>query len=184
MSAPLIRTQVAVPRNDGSVPGRRPGQPIGAGAAPIAPSQPGALGPQHGIWVKLPGVNFPPAGATPVDEIGDANIAAGGNANLLSVVVPDGQRFRLAGIGFGADDESALAFLSWTILAPDPYPGYIAKVAAVGSIRNLTEMFFLIGSSVTVTINGQSSAAAATTYRYICRVRGWFYSETLGEGAS
>ena len=179
MAAPLIRPQRAVPRNVGNVPGRMAGMPLDAGPVPLAPSQPGALGPQYGVWVKLPGANFPPAGATPVDEIGDASIAAGGNANMLSVVVPDGQRFRMAGIGFGADDETALAFLSWTLLAPDPFPGYIAKVSGVGSIRNLTEIFFLIGSSVTVTINGQASATAAVTYRYICRVRGWFYSEEV-----
>ena len=177
MAPPLIRPQRAVPRNTGSFPGRTAGWD--PGPAGIAPSQPGALGPQYGQWIKLPGANFPPAGATAVDEIGDGNIAAGGNANLLSVVVPDGQRFRMAGIGFGADDETALAFLSWTILCPDPYPGYIAKVAGIGSIRNLTDIFFLIGSSVTVTVNGQNATTAATTYRFICRVRGWLYSEEV-----
>lgn len=180
MADSLIRPQRSATRFDGNVPGRIPGVPFAPNAADIAPSQPGALGPQYGTWVKLPGSTFAPAGATPVDEIGDANITAGGIANLLSVTVPDGQRFRMAGIGFGADDETALAFLSWTILAPDPYPGYINKASSVGSIRNLTEIYFLIGSSVTVTIQGAAASTAATAYRYICRVRGWFYSEDMG----
>lgn len=178
----LIRPQVGVPRNIGAVPGRPAGSPLHVGDAPLAPSQPGAQGPQVGTWVRLPGSSFTPAGATPVDEIGDANIAAGGTGTFLSVSVPDGQRFRLAGIGFGADDESALAFLSWTIYTPDPQPGYIDKVAVIGSLRQLAEIFLLLGSSVTMTLKGSSSASAATSYRFIARVRGWFYSEASGEG--
>jgi hypothetical protein len=141
------------------------------------PSQPGALGPEQGMLVALPAANFPPAGAYPVDEMGDANIAPGGSATLLSVVIPDARRFRMVGIGFGADDETALQFLSWSINAPDPQPGYINKSSAVGSLRNLTEIFFIIGSSVTVSIVGRSASTAASTYRFIARVRGWLSEE-------
>lgn len=173
----LIRPQVPLPAGRASLSNQPVRVPLDLGPAPIDPSQPGALGAQQGVWVRLPGANFPPAGATPVDELGDANIAAGGTGLFVTITVPDGQRFRMAGIGFGADDETALAFLSWTINAPDPTVGYINKAAAIGSIRNVTPIIFLVGSSVVVTVTGAAALTAVVTYRYICRVQGWFYSE-------
>jgi hypothetical protein len=144
-------------------------------------SQPGALGPEQGVWVRLPGADFPPAGATAVDEVGDANIAPGVSATLVTVQIPDTQRLRIAGIGFGADDETALGFLTWSLrLNGDTQPGYTGKPAAIGSIRQLADVFFLAGSSATMTIVAASAASAVVTYRFICRVRGWFYTETLG----
>ncbi|MGH7187451.1 MAG: hypothetical protein ACREIB_14380 [Pseudomonadota bacterium] len=144
----------------------------------IQPSQPGALGPEQGIYVKLPGADFPPAGARAVDEIGDANIAPGASATLVTVRVPDSYRFRMLGIGFGADDEVALRFLTWAIRADaDTIPGYVSVASAVGSIRQLAEIFVVLGSSVTVTVVATSAATAALTYRFICRVRGYFWSE-------
>lgn len=144
----------------------------------ISPSQPGQLGPEHGIYVRLPGANFPPAGAIAVDVDGDANIAPGGTATLLSIPVPDTYRLRVVGIGFGADDETALRFLTWSLrFGGDPIPGYVQKNAVIGSIVQLTEIFVLAGSSVVFSVQGVASAAAVLTYRYICRVRGHFYTE-------
>ncbi len=155
--------------------------PARRSAVQIAPSQPGALGPQTGQYVRLPGASFAPAGATPVDETGDGNIAPSASAVLVSVVVPDGQTFRMAGIGFGADDETCLAFLTWSIqLGNDPVPGYVIKPATVGSLQYLADIFVVVGSSATVNVVGTPLAAAATTYRYICRLRGWFYAEREG----
>jgi len=144
----------------------------------IEPSQPGTLGPQLGTYVRLPGADFAPAGAIPVDEIGDANIAPSASAVLVTIVIPDTYTFRIAGIGFGADDEVALGFLTWTIRANnDTVLGYTQKPAAVGSIRQLADIFVIQGSSATVTVVAQISAVPILTYRYICRLRGWFYSE-------
>jgi hypothetical protein len=146
----------------------------------VDPSMPGTLGPQHGIFVRLPGADFAPAGAIPVDAIGDANLAPSATGVLVTVVVPDTYTFRIAGIGFGADDEAALGFLTWTIRANnDIVAGYDNKPAAVGSIRQLADIFVVQGSSATVTIFAAISSTAALTYRYICRVRGWFYSEVI-----
>jgi hypothetical protein len=143
----------------------------------ILPSQPGALGPEQGQYVALPGANYPPAGATPVDVIGDGNIAAGASAVLITIQVPDGQRFRVAGIGFGADDETALGFLTWNMRENgDAQPGYNAVPAGIGTIVQLADIFHLSGSSVVFTIVATSSSAAVVTYRFICRVRGWFYA--------
>jgi hypothetical protein len=141
-------------------------------------SQPGALGPQTGTWVRLPGVNFPPAGALPVDEIGDATIAAGATAALITYTVPTNLILRIEGIGFGADDETALAFLSWSMqLNGDTVPGYVNNPSAVGSIRNLTPIFQVAGTSAVLTITATPSLLAVLAYRYICRIRGWCYSE-------
>jgi hypothetical protein len=147
----------------------------------IEPSQPGTLGPQSGIYVRLPGADFAPAGAIPVDVIGDASLAPSAVGTLVAITVPDTYTFRIAGIGFGADDEVALGFLTWTIRSfGDVVPGYDNKPAAVGSIRQLADLFVIQGSSSVVTVQASISALAAVTYRYICRVRGWFYSEKEG----
>ena len=154
--------------------------PTDLGPVDTSPSQPGALLPEQGVEVKLPGVNFPPAGATPVDAVGDANIAAGATATLVSIQVPDTLRFRVVGIGFGADDETALRFLTWSIRvtgANDTVPAYFNVPSAVGSIRQLSEIFLLVGSSSLFTVQAISDPTAIIAYRFICRVRGHFYAE-------
>lgn len=159
---------------------RELGSEVVARAEPvrIQPSQPDVLGTEQGTYIRLPGANFPPAGAIPVDPIGDANIAPGGVATLVTITVADTFRFRAAGIGFHADDDIALGYLTWAILVgPDPAPGYSQMLAAVGSIRQLSEIFVLVGSSQTFTVRATIAATAPITYRYACRVRGWFYSE-------
>jgi len=148
------------------------------GPAEINQSQPGTLGPQTGQYVRLPGADFAPAGAIPVDVIGDASLAPSAIGTLVTINIPDTYTFRIAGIGFGADDEVALGFLTWTIRAfSDVVPGYDNKPAAVGSIRQLADIFVVQGSSAPVTVRAAISSLASVTYRYICRVRGWFYSE-------
>lgn len=146
--------------------------------ARLEPSQPGALGPERGQWVKLPGVNFAPAGATAVDEMGDSNIVAGTSATLITIRVPDTQRLRVMGIGFGADDETALGFLTWTLRIDGiSQPGYTGVFAAIGSIRQLADIFQMVGSSGVMTIVAASNVLAVSTYRFICRVRGHLYTE-------
>lgn len=152
--------------------------PPGIPAMPTPPSQPDALGSERGIYVRLPGGNYFPPGAQPVDEMGDANIPAGGTGLLLTVPLAAQQRFRVAGLGFTADDETALAFLTWTIfLGPDPLPGYINKSAAVGTVAQLAGMDVVVGSSLPLTIVGTTSLIAVVTYRFIARIRGWLYAE-------
>ena len=144
----------------------------------VQPSQPGAMGPEQGTYVRLPGADFAPAGAIPVDEVGDANLAPSGVGVLVTIAIPDTYRLRIAGIGFGADDETAVGFLSWSVRAnTDTVPGYVNKPAAIGSIRQLAEVFIVQGSSASVTIQANIASTAVLTYRYICRVRGWFWSE-------
>jgi hypothetical protein len=148
------------------------------GPVMIEPSQPGQLGPDLGTYIRLPGANFAPAGAIPLDVIGDANLAPGASGTLITVTVADTLRLRMDGIGFTADDDIALGYLTWAILAgPDPVPSYSQMQAAVGSVRQLSDIFVLVGSSQTMTVRATISALAPITYRYICRVHGWFYSE-------
>jgi hypothetical protein len=157
------------------------GAPV-PGPVRLEPSQPGAFGPEQGRFVKLPGSNFPPAGAIQVNEDGDADIAAGATATLVTIQVPDTQRFSGIGIGFGAHDETALKFLTWSVQANAiPQPGFIAKNAIIGSIPQLTPFTYVTGSSVTITIVGAASALAVVTYRYIVRVLGYFYTEETAQ---
>jgi hypothetical protein len=162
--------------------GTIPARPLIGSPGPVMvqPSQPGALGPEQGTYIRLPGANFPPAGSTPVAEPGDANIAPGATATIVSIVVPDTLRFRISGIGFGADDETALGFLSWSIrFGPDPQPGYTNKPAALGTLQYPADAFMVAGSSVTVNLVVTASTAAVVTYRYIGVVRGWFWREDV-----
>src|SRR5258708_13905823 len=142
---------------------RNGGRSVELGAVPgpvrIQQSQPGAYGPEQGVSIRLPGVNYPPGGATPVDVDGDANIAPSGVATLVSFQVPDTQRFRMVGIGFGADDETALRFLTWSIQFDSvPQPGYTSKNAVIGSIVQLTDVAISVGRSVTVSLLGTASS--------------------------
>ncbi len=151
--------------------------PRGVPPVRIEPSQPGALGPEQGQLVALPGANYPPAGAQAIDLVGDANIAAGASATLVTLLVNDTLRFRVAGIGFGADDETALGFLTWSMRENgDAQQGYNSVPAAIGSIRQLADVFHLSGSSVLFTIVASSAASAVVTFRFICRVRGWLFA--------
>jgi hypothetical protein len=161
------------------------GRPLALGQVPgpvrIQPTLPGAYGPEQGVYVRLPGMNYPPAGAIPVDVDGDANIAPAASATLVSFQVPDAQRFRMVGIGFGADDESALRFLTWSIqFDGSGQSGYTAKNAVIGSIVQLTEIVISAGSSAVVSVIGTASVNAVVTYRYICRFRGYTYIEKVG----
>jgi hypothetical protein len=152
--------------------------PIGIPPARIQSQQPDALSPENGQMIRLPGVNFPPAGAVAVDTDGDADIAPGASATLLSVPVPNGSRLRVVGIGFSAGDETALKFLSWSIqINTDTVPGYTLKNAVIGSIVQLTDIFQVASGSTTLSVVGTASALAVVTYRYICRIRGHFYAE-------
>ena len=152
--------------------------PTNLGPSNIAPSQPGALNPEQGVPIQLPGGNYPPPGAIPQDDSGDADIAPGTTATLVTIVVPSVLRHRMVGIGFSAVDDVALGFLTWAILVNGiSAPSYFGQTAAIGSIRQLAEIFLLTGNGATITVVGTLDATAVITYRIIARVRGWFYTE-------
>lgn len=176
---PIEGPQVPVTPSQGVLRGGRQ-VPRDLGPAMIAPSQPEALAPERGI-VDLPGFNFPPAGTTPVDVIGDANIAPGGTAVLLTITVPATFRFRMAAIGFHTDDPAAVGFLTWAIRLDDASaPSYFGQPAAVGSIQRLTDIVLFAGNGAVVTVVAVIDPTAALTYRYVARARGWFYTEKEG----
>lgn len=158
--------------------------PVGIRPVTIMSGQAGALSPEQGMFVRLPGANFAPAGSTPVNAEGDAVIAAGATGLLLTVNVPDGQRFTLAGIGFGAADETSTQFLTWTIfVGPNPVPGYINKSAVIGTLFQLGAVNIVLPASQPITIQGACALAAGThlglpiAYDFYVRVSGWFYAE-------
>ncbi|MGH9181297.1 MAG: hypothetical protein ACRDY5_06240, partial [Acidimicrobiales bacterium] len=126
--------------------------PANLGPAPFHPSQPQGAGPNRRII--LPGCNYPPADAIPVDQIGEADIAFGASATLNTIIVPGMLTLRIAGIGFGADDESGLRFLSWSLFATPPagtITPYVNMPAAIGTIVQLSTVFVVAGSSVIIT---------------------------------
>jgi hypothetical protein len=152
--------------------------PTNLGPAAPSPTLPGALNPEQGVPVQLPGVNYPPAGAIPQDDSGDADIAPGGSATLVTIVVPGMLRHRLVGIGFGAVDDVALGFLTWRIeVNGAAAPSYFGQTAAIGSIRQLADIFLLTGNNATVAVIGTMATTAVITYRIIARIRGWYFTE-------
>jgi len=157
-------------------------QARGLPAAELESSQPHGL--IQPLPIQLPGANFPPAGARAADPIGDAFIAPGAAATLITVNVPDTLRFVVAGIGFDTDDPAALGYLTWAILLDgDPSPSYEQMQAAVGSIRQLASLFVLAGSSQTLTVRATIAATAPITYRYVAHLRGWYYLPEKTEAA-
>ena len=175
----LLRPQVPVAPSEVARLGGVTQVPRGLGPAAISPSQPEALAPEKAPKIELPGFNFPPPGSTPVDRSGDAVIAPGASATLVTYVVPAALRFRMEGIGFDAIDDVALGFLTWAILINDAAaPDYYGQTAAVGSIRDLAEIVLGAGNTSVVTVVAFIDATAFFSYTYQCRIRGWAYSET------
>ena len=149
----------------------------GQGPVPVQPSTPD-FRPELGSYVKLPGANFPPAGSIPVDVLDGATIAPGGTGTLITIPVPDTLRLKLIGIGFGAMDDIATGYLSWSLLlGPDPVQGYGSKLAAIGSIRQLAEISVVAAASQTLNLRAVIAATAPIPYLYYARVRGWLYNE-------
>ncbi len=172
------------PANLGTL-ARRPGPVVSREEALRVPrgelitSQPQGAS-QRSPLVRLPGVDFPTADSIAIDLVGDGDVApAGGTAVLLTIAVPAQLSFRWAGIGFGADDEAALGFLTWAIFADPPQafvPSYVGMPASVGSIAQLSTMFLLAGAETILTVIATSSAPVGT-YHYVCRGQGWLYAE-------
>jgi hypothetical protein len=130
--------------------------------------------------IILPGCDYPPADAIPVDQIGEADMASGAVATLITITVPDTYTLRLAGIGFGADDESALRFLTWSLFATPPagtITPYVNMPAAIGTIVQLSWVFVVIGSSVVLTLVATNTNLAPATFHFEARAQGWFYHE-------
>lgn len=153
--------------------------PRNLGPAMMQPSSPVMGSPNR--RVILPGATFPPADAIPVDLTNDADIADGASATLITIRVPDQLTLRIAGIGFGAGDESGLVFLSWSLWRDPPVSTitpYVNMDASIGSIQQLSDVFVIVGSSVVVTLIATNNSPIPATYRFAARVRGWFYSET------
>lgn len=156
-------------------------EPSGAGRlAPQAPTQSGAPY-SKATPIGLPEVNYPPTGAQPVDEPGDASVAPAATATLITIEVPVNRQLRLDGIGFGADDEIALAFLTWSIYEDaNPAPAYYAQAATIGEIVHPAQIFLHVAGPKRVTLRVTPSALAVVTYRYIARLKGWLYGQQIG----
>jgi hypothetical protein len=157
-------------------------EPPDMGPASLGSTVSGGSAPEGiGTQIILPGINFFPAGGTPVDEISDADIAPGTTVNVLTFQVPEKVQFRIDGIGFGADDESALRFLTWSLLLNGtPYRAYGNQAAAVGTIVQVSDVAFHTSDNKTVVVQLSSSASAVQTYRFIVRVKGWLFTDVLG----
>jgi hypothetical protein len=148
--------------------------------APIPAVVPGSVAPEHGILIAQPPVNFPPKGAIPLDEMDDADIAAGATATVITIDVPGTMQLRIDGIGFSADDETALRFLTWRMRTNgNPVAGYYNVPASIGSIREVSDVFVHVSGPQQLELLVSADAAAIITYRYIARVKGWFFGEEV-----
>lgn len=145
------------------------------GPGRMDPTLPGGPAPAGTVPVKLPGANFPPAGALAVDELGDANIAPGTTALVLTIPVAETGQLRIDGIGFGADDEASLRFLSWTLFLDQDPTAYSNIGAAVGTVVQPSPIFLHVAGPRTVRLELTSAAAAILTYRFVARVKGWAF---------
>jgi hypothetical protein len=154
--------------------------PVDLPAAQIQGPSPEGPQPEGGVPIELPGVFAPAFGSIPVELIGDANIAPAAEAVIVTYQVPEGFRFRMAGIGFSADDETALRFLTWRIeVSSTRVPPYVSVPAGIGSIIQLSPIFFPAPGGQRVDVIASSDPAAGATFRFICRVQGWTYIQQV-----
>lgn len=177
-----LTRQRLVPRGPGTLNPDATGLPIPRGVPRVDASESQPHGGNPDRRIILPGCNFPPADAIPIDTIKELSVAEGITSEIIRIVVPDTYTMRINGIGFGAGDESGLTFLTWSILA-DP-PGtpiipYNNMPAAVGSIAQPSDVFVVLGSSVTATLVITNGSGVPATYQYQARLKGYFYREVL-----
>jgi len=121
-------------------------------------------------------------GGIPVDLIGEGDFAFNVTQTMLEIEVPDTYRFRIAGIGFGADNEANLRYITWSIIATPPgtpITGYNNKQAGIGSVLQPSWVFTTQGSSVKLSLIVTSSNFSINPMHIFARVQGWFYSEKL-----
>ena len=89
-------------------------------------------------------------------------------------------QLRIDGIGFSADDETALRFLTWRMRTNgNPVAGYYNVPASIGSIREVSDVFVHVSGPQQLELLVSADAAAIITYRYIARVKGWFFGEEV-----
>lgn len=147
--------------------GRTQGTTVGIGPAPGS-----------GILVALPPVNFPPEGAYPVPILADEDVAPGASATILTFNVPAVRSLRVAEIGFGADDETCLRFLTWSLnINSTPAPGYNGVAATIGTISSPATIVLNVPGPATVTMTVTAALTANVTYRYIVWLSGWLYGQ-------
>jgi hypothetical protein len=149
------------------------------GPAPARPAVAGAMRPGRGSRIQLPGVNYPPEGAHPVDKPGIVLLVGlAGPSVAVTVEVPIDTSLRVDGIGWGADTEIALNLLTWSLLANGSVTeAYFDIPAAVGSFRHTSHVFVHVRGPATVQLLGQNSDVVASSYTYFGRLKGWLYQE-------
>lgn len=150
--------------------------------APVAPTAPGGSAPETGVPVALPLFNFPSRGAFDVNEIRDADIAPAASSDVITFDVGSSQQLRISAIGFGADDEVALRFLTWSLFAPagNPVAGYANVPSTTGTLAEPGEVHIHVPGPAQVVMRLTADTGAGLTYRYIARMVGWLYTDEVG----
>lgn len=136
--------------------------------------------------VEQPPYVAPPRGATYVDKFFAVQSAvSGGTTRQLFIptgellLVPAGRELRVARLGFGAMDPTALVYATYTINQNgNPLEGFTANTVAIGTLDVPGEVFLhVLGpSELTVFVtNGYPSPGAIATFYYTARLVGWQY---------
>jgi len=170
-----------------SVPKVHPGEreqrtgPIGA-PAPLRAALPRGMGEPFRA-VVLPPFHYAPEGCFPLDLQGEADIAPSTTVNLISFTVPNSQKCRLNGIGFGADDEVGLRFLTWQLLINgDPSQAYGSSKANIGNLSDPSTIIQSATNGQLITLSATMGAGAILPYHIVARITGWLYLETFVPG--
>lgn len=156
--------------------------PADLGPAPFKPSQPeGYQDPSRRL--DLPGHLYPPPDAIPLDTITPGTaIGFGASATLATILIPGTKTLRIDGIGFGAGDESGLAFLSWSLIGTPPgtpITPYNNVPAGIGSIVHPSFVFVVVGSTTVITLVATNNSLVLGTYTYTARIKGWYFTEKV-----
>lgn len=175
MSNPLLSPQLPVspgqmnPQADGEI------FTVPTTPAPFKPAMPEQGDPQRRII--LPGADYPPAGAIPVDETNNVTITSGGTGIPVTVTIPDGYSFRVSALGIDSDDESVTRFSFWSLLIDPPNSaiiGYSNRPGVIGSVRSPGWIFTIQGNG---TVKVQIGSNYGLTAFFTARLLGWFYRE-------
>lgn len=168
-----IRGAFGIPRR--LPPGGEPVPP-----APHRRVQPQGLAPEGDVAVLLPGCNFPPRGAIGVDQIDETDLTVPATDVVVATIpIPASWIFRVTHIGFSADDELSLAWVTWTLKkGGTPIGNFAARAAAIGSTHDPSGVgLLLIDGESTLTLE-MRIAAVGSVYSHInSRIAGYYFQQ-------
>lgn len=153
----------------GPVARRAPANPVGL---------PGTGALELGPWVAFPPWLFPPRGAPIMQDAQSLTLAPGVTGVILTFDVNVGNMLRIAQVGFGANDPTALSNATFSIKANgNIVQGWGLTQLAIGTIAQPADVYVFVPGSGLATLEITNNFPGST-WTYQARWVGWTFDMT------